>query len=133
VQGFAILSLSLCGGCSLGGGDDKPPGSARGAAKQVAELVARLERATRASDWRRVCDELLTRSARRRAGGKDCPRLLRSTAGKVTGARIELRKVTLHRLEVDAEVRSSARGQPALTDRLRIVPERGRYRIDSLR
>jgi hypothetical protein len=132
-QGLAVGVLLLAGGCSLGGGDGDSPDTARGPAKEVAELIAALERATGSSDWRAVCDELFTRDARQRAGGRDCPRLLRSAAGDLRGARIELTKLTIKDDRVDAQVRSRARGQGPLVDTVQVVRERGRYRIDSLR
>jgi hypothetical protein len=130
---LAVGLVCVTGGCSLGSADDRTPEPARGAPKAVAALVSQLERAAGRSDWRGVCDELFSRSARRRAGGKDCPRLLRSAAGELRGARIELLRLRIKPRHIDAVVRSRARGQPPLTDTLRVVRERGDYRIDSLR
>jgi hypothetical protein len=132
-HGLAVGLACLAGGCSLGDGDGDSPRPARGAPRAVAALLSELERAARGSDWRAVCGELFSRGARERAGGRDCPRLLRSAAGELRGARIELVDLRIARRHIDARVRSRARGQPPLTDTIRIVRERGQYRIDSLR
>ena len=128
----AIVPLALAGGC-FGRGDEKPREDARGATKEVVELISALERATRGSDWRTVCGELFTRGARRRAGGKDCARLLRAAAGDVRGASIDVVKLRLREDYAEVVVRTRARGQPPLRDTVRVVREGGRYRIESLR
>jgi hypothetical protein len=123
----AVLGLA---GCSLGAHEE--PKAARGAPKQVAALVSTLDRATRGRDYRTICDELLTSSARRRAGGRDCARLLRSTARDVRRPRIELLAIEVSGPRARARVRTRAAGQPPFVDTLRLVRERGRYRIDAL-
>jgi hypothetical protein len=129
---IAVAMALLVGpGCSLGGGGDTQP--AKGAGREVAAAVGRLERATARADWRTVCDEVFTASARRRAGGGDCPRLLRSDAEGVSGPRIEVLKITLRsRGRASVRVRSRARGQPPLDDVIQLRRERGAYRVDSL-
>ena len=67
-------------GC-LGAGDDAQPAS--GAPRAIAATVQRLERATAERDFATICGDLLTASARRRAGGPDCVRLTRSAAARV--------------------------------------------------
>jgi hypothetical protein len=118
-------------GCDLG--EDEPPERIRGAPKEVAGVVARLERATRARDFGAICDQLFTDAARRRAGGRGCPKLLRSTAADLRDPRIRLVKIQI-RKEGDARavVRTTAVGQPPLEDTIELRRERGRYRIAAL-
>ena len=128
---LALLGLS---GCSLGADQEKAKTEpARGAPGQVAATVEALDKAVRAGDWKAVCDRLFTPSARERAGGKDCARLVRSSAGSLSGARIQLLDIELDRGGARVRVRSRARGQPPLTDTLVLRRLAGRYRIDSLR
>jgi hypothetical protein len=127
--GIGVFALS---GCSLGADEETAPRPARGAPREIGATVRALERATRMGEWRRVCEKLFTAAARRRAGGKDCPRLLRSAAGQVRRPRIELLRIELDRRGAEIRVRTRALGQPALEDTMRLVRERGRYRIDSL-
>jgi hypothetical protein len=126
-----LLALAALAGCSLGG-DDEPP-RVTGAARQVSSVVERLEKAIVKGDWRSVCDDLLTADARRRAGGSDCPRLLRSDAADVRGARIDVLSIVLKKGAASARVRSRARGQPPLTDTIELRREGDGYRIESLR
>jgi hypothetical protein len=127
----ALLALS---GCSLGADDEKGKTEpANGAPKQVAATVRALERAVRAKDWRTVCERLFTPAARERAGGRDCVRLVRSSAGDLRRARIELVGIEVGKAGAEARVRTQARGQAPLTDTLTLKRAGGRYRIESLR
>jgi hypothetical protein len=127
----ALLALS---GCSLGADEERSKTEpARGAAKEVAATVASLDRAVRQRDWRTVCDRLFTAAARERAGGKDCARLVSSSAGALRGPRIELVGIEVKRGGAEARVRTRARGQAPLTDTLTLKRAGGRYRIESLR
>jgi len=125
------LSLALAGaaGCSLDGGEPRP---ARGAAREVAGVVARLERASARGDWRAVCDDLFTSSARRRAGGRDCSRLLRSDAEGLARPRIDVLGIVIRGRRARARVRTRARGQAPVRDVIELRRERGAYRIEAL-
>jgi hypothetical protein len=129
---IAVAIALLAGsGCSLGGDDEAKP--AKGASRQVAAVIDRLEAASAKADWRTVCEDIFTASARRRAGGKDCPRLLRSDAEGIARPRIEVLRITLRpRGKAAVRVRSRARGQPPLEDVIELRRERGAYRVDSL-
>jgi hypothetical protein len=119
------------GSCSLGG-DEEGAEPVTGSPKQVARVVQELDGAIRAGDWRAVCEDLFSSGARRRAGGRDCPRLLRSTAGDVRRPRIELLAIQIEGARATVEVRTRAAGQPPLEDSLELVRERGAYRVHSL-
>ncbi|HEY1360117.1 MAG TPA: hypothetical protein VGF21_17595 [Thermoleophilaceae bacterium] len=128
---IALIALS---GCSLGSDDEKGKNEpAAGEAKQVAAAVSALDKAVRAGDWRTVCDRLFTPAARRRAGGRDCVRLVRSSAGDLRGARIELVGIEVSKAGAQAKVRTRSKGQAALTDTLVLKRAGGGYRIDALR
>ena len=114
-----------------GGGDD-PPTAASGASKEVANVVLRLERATQRREFSVLCDDLFTRSARERAGGKDCVALLRETAKDVRKARIRLLEVKVDGNRAQARVRTTSEGQRAVEETIDLVRERGRFRISAL-
>jgi hypothetical protein len=124
-----ILPL-LVAGCSLGA--DEEPRPATGAAREIAALIRELERATARGDFATVCEELFTRAARRRAGGEDCERLVRSSAGDVRAPRIELREVELRGKRARARVRTRAAGQASLDDVLELRRRGGEWRIAAL-
>jgi hypothetical protein len=127
-----LVALAL-GGCSLGGGDDEPqPQPPRGAPRDVARVVTELDSATRKGEYRRICDELFTASARRRVGGKDCASLVRSTARELRDPSIELISIRVTPRQALARVRTLAAGQSPIVDQLVLRRERGGYRIEAL-
>jgi hypothetical protein len=127
---IGVVAPVALAGCSLGG--DEEPQAVKGAPRQVAQTVGALERATRTGDYRSICDRLFTASARRRAGGRDCPRLLGSTAEGLRGPRIQILGIDISGDRAKVRVRSRAAGQPPLVDTIVLRRERGSYRIDAL-
>ena len=125
------LALAGLAGCSLGGDDEPKPAGRE--AREVAEVVRQLELALQREDWQAVCDDVFTSDARRRAGGADCRRLLRSDAAGLRRPRIELLGIVVTKNGARARVRTSARGQPPLTDVIVLRRERDGYRVESLR
>jgi ketosteroid isomerase-like protein len=121
-----MASAALLAGCLGGGGGEDP------SQRAIDATIQRLERATSAGDFAAVCDDLLTASARRRAGGPDCVRLERSAAAGVKRPRIELKKVELDGAVAHVTVLTRASGQPSLNARLVLRRVGGRWRIDSL-
>ncbi|HLM26434.1 MAG TPA: hypothetical protein VK304_05645 [Thermoleophilaceae bacterium] len=125
-----LLALALAS-CSLGGGEDAPHPVA-GAPREVARVVTELDAATRRGQYRRICDELFTPSARRRAGGKDCASLLRSTARELRDPSIELVSIHVTSKQALARVRTRAAGQAPILDQLVLRRQGGSYRIEAL-
>jgi hypothetical protein len=125
-------SLALAGlaGCSFG--DDDEPEPAAGAVRAVEATVERLESAIARGDWREVCEDLFTPSARRRAGGEACPRLLRADAEGLRRPRIRILEIDVEGRSAEVRVRSTARGQGPLTDVIRLRREGGAFRVASL-
>jgi hypothetical protein len=116
-------------GC-LGAGSD---GQLAGAApRAIAATVQRLERATADRDFATICADLLTASARTRAGGPDCVRLTRSAAAGVQRPSIELKAIDLHGATARVTVLTRAAGQAGVSDELVLRREGGRWRVDSL-
>jgi hypothetical protein len=123
----AILALS---GCSLGSDHEAQP--AGGAPNAVAATMQAFDQALRAHDYRGVCNELFTAAARRRAGGRDCERLLRSTAAGVQKPRVRILAIRIEGKRATVRVRSSASNQRPLVDEVELVREGGGYRIAAL-
>jgi hypothetical protein len=122
-----VLVLS---GCSLGGDHEARP--ARGAPNAVAATMQALDQAVRARDYRGICNELFTAAARRRAGDKDCERLLRSAAAGVRKPRVRILAIRIEGHRATVRVRSSGSNQRPLVDEVELVRERGGYRISAL-
>ena len=131
----ALAGVLLVGALLLGGSRDSDvdPRPITGPGKQVADVVTRLERATRRREFGVGCDELFTRAARTRAGGGNCVRLLRSTAKDVRRPRIRLLSVRIDGNRAEAQVRTLAEGQAAVEETIDLLREGGRYRIAALR
>jgi hypothetical protein len=117
-------------GCSLGA--DEEPQPATGAPREIGAVVQRLERAIARRDLESVCENLFTAGARQRAGGADCPRLLRSAARAVRDPRIEVRAIDLEGDAATVRVRTGVRGRATVGTALRFRRERGEWRIDGL-
>jgi Putative lumazine-binding len=94
--------------------------------------VDRLERATAARDFATVCDEVLTAAARRRSGGADCARLLRSVAEGVRRPSIEIRGIKLEGRRAQVKVRTRAEGQQTVSDVLELRRQDGEWRVEAL-
>ena len=128
---MAVAATLGSAGC-LGGEEKETPDPIGGTPKEVTDAVARLERATRKREYARICSRLFSRSARRRAGGKDCAKILRSTAGDVRRPEIRIMSVRLAGEGAHVRVRTRARNQAAIDETIVLVREQGRYRIEAL-
>jgi len=120
---------AILAGC-LGADDEPRP--ATGAAREIGEVVERLERATAERDFAVICRDLFTAAARERAGGRDCARLTRSAAADVDRPSIELDAIELHGATARATVRTRATGQAEVSDVLLLRRRRGEWRIEAL-
>jgi hypothetical protein len=113
-------------------GADKEVEPVRGAARDIAGVVERLERATAERDFGTVCDELFTAAARERAGGEDCERLTRSAAAGVARPRIEMKAIDIRADGARVEVTTRAAGQAEVPAVLELRRERGEWRVEAL-
>jgi hypothetical protein len=123
-------TLALAVGC--GGGGPSAPKPISGPAKEVADVVARLQKATARQDFATICDDLLAAATRSQAGGADCVRVLGERAGSVRRPRIVVQAIEVDGNSAQARVRTTARGQAATTDVIRLIREGGRFRISAL-
>ena len=125
-----LLAFAVVG-CSIGGGEDDPQ-PVKGAPRDVSRVVTELDVATRKGQYGRICDELFTASARRRAGGKECASLLGATARELRNPSIELISIRVTSKQAVARVRTRASGQAPIVDQLVLRREGGAYRIEAL-
>jgi hypothetical protein len=113
-------------------GADEEPAPAGGAARDVAGVVERLEKATADGAFRTVCDELFTAAARERAGGEDCERLTRSAAEGIARPRIDIHAMELRRDLARVEITTRAAGQAEVPGVLELRREQGEWRVEAL-
>jgi hypothetical protein len=126
---MAVMLAPL--GCSVG--EDEEPQPAAGAPRAIAAAVDRLEGAIAEHDFARVCNELFTPSARRRAGGDECASQLRSAGESVKDPTIELRGIKVNGERATVEVVTEAEGQARVRDQLRLRRRDGRWLVEALR
>jgi Putative lumazine-binding len=120
----------LVAGC--GGGANGKPKRISGPAKQVADVIQHLEKATAQRDFTTICNDLLAGVTRRQAGGDSCPDVLDQRARGVRRPRIRIQSIEVQGDQAQARVRTTATGQAAVSDVIRLVRENGRYRILAL-
>jgi len=126
----ALILAAVLAGCSSGE-DQAKPKPVNGAPKQVAEVIARLEKATAAGDFAAVC-ALLTTEARARAGGSVCAASLGSRARGVRRPSIRVLSIKVGSRNSSARIEARAEGQAPVAETLQLVREDGRYLIDGL-
>ena len=102
-----------------------------GSAREAVAVVQALERAIVAKDFARVCDELYTIEAREAAGGDECQSVLKQATANLRRPRITLRSLAVIGPAATVEVVAEADGRPAAADTIRLVRQRGRFRIAS--
>jgi hypothetical protein len=95
-------------------------------------VIQRLETATARHDFAVICDELLSSTERRQAGGDQCASLLEERAKGVKRPRIRINRIVLGHESAAVHVTTTAAGQAPVADTLRLVREGGRFRIASL-
>jgi hypothetical protein len=127
---MATSVLLASSGCSLGADDEAKPAS--GPPAQIAQTVDRLERAVATRDYATICDQLFTAQARKRAGGAECTRQLRSATEDVKKASIEIVAIDVKGDRATVKVRTRAQGQARVSDELRMRRESGRWLVEAL-
>jgi hypothetical protein len=130
IRACAVLIGVLVAGC--GGGDTGKPKAITGPAKDVAETIQRLEKATAQRDFTTVCDQVLAAATRKQAGGDQCSDVLDQRARGVRRPHIRIVSIEVQGSQAQARVRTTAVGQAATTNVIRLVKENGRFRVLSL-
>ena len=95
-------------------------------------MIQRFETATAQGDFTTICDQLLANSTRRQAGGSDCPAVLEQRARGVSRPRIRIKAIQVQGDRAAVSVRTTAAGQAAAADTIRLVREDGEFRVLSL-
>jgi hypothetical protein len=124
IAGLVLLIVLL--------GRDDEEDELGGRAKEVVAVMDDFERAARARDYQRICNELFTIEAREAAGGGDCPALLAQSADGIRDVEVRLESIVVRGDAATARVNARAKGQEPATDTVRFVRREGRFRIASL-
>jgi hypothetical protein len=113
-------------------GADEEPMPATGAAREVAAVVERLEKATARGDYGTVCEDLFTAAARERAGGDDCERLTRSAGEGIRRPSIDIEAIEIRADRARVEITTRAAGQAEVPDVLELRREGDEWRVEAL-
>ena len=110
--------------------DDGPP-PVSGTPKEAVELVEAFRRALAARDFATICDELYTTEAREASGGDDCQSVLAQETAKLRNPEMQITGLTVTRDGASVNVQASVNGERPVADTIRLVRQRGRFRIAS--
>ena len=102
--------------------------------QQVRDTLKRYQAATARQDYDALCNRVLAQSLIDRLAqvGLPCDQALRIGLGTVRNPKLEILKIKVTGVLALALVRSSAAGQPASTDTIRLTKNGDRWRISSL-
>jgi hypothetical protein len=126
VAGVIVIALVTA---ARDGRDDPPAIS--GTPKEAVDVVEAFRKALAARDFATICDELYTVEAREAAGGDDCQSVLAQETAKLRDPQVRIVGLTVTREGADVNVQASVNGKRPVADVIRLVRQRGRFRIQS--
>ena len=95
-------------------------------------MIKRLESATAKRDFTTICNGLLAAATRKQAGADQCPSVLEQRGRSIRRPRIRIQAIEVKGDRAQARVRTTATGQAATTDVIRLVRENGSFRVLAL-
>jgi hypothetical protein len=129
---IAALALAVagCGADEEGGGG----GGGVPAEQQVRAVVARFGVATRAKDYRQICDRLLSDDlvTKIEGIGLPCESALQRGLGGVRNPTIAINEVSISGSRALVSIHTTATGEAPSDDALQVVREGGEWKIASL-
>ena len=126
VAGVIVIAVVT----ALREGDDGPP-PVSGTPKEAVDVVESFRKALGARDFATICDELYTTEAREAAGGDDCQSVLAQETAKLRDPQVEIVGLTVTRDGATVNVQASVNGEKPVADTIRLVRQKGRFRIAS--
>jgi hypothetical protein len=127
---MAVAAMLAPMGCSLGGDDEPQP--ATGAAKEVAAAVERFEQAVAQRDFKAICNELFTPTARQRAGGDDCVAQTSSAVEGLRRPRLQIEEIRVTDVSASVKVATEAAGQARVIDSMELRKTGGRWLVEAV-
>jgi len=127
---MAVVAMLAPVGCSLGGDDEPKPVS--GPAKEVAAAVERFEQAVARQDFKTICNELFTATARQRAGGDDCVAQTSSAVEGLRRPRLQIEEIRVSHDTAAVKVATEASGQARVIDSMELRKTDGRWLVEAV-
>ncbi|MGH3100815.1 MAG: nuclear transport factor 2 family protein, partial [Thermoleophilia bacterium] len=103
-----------------------------GPAKEVVAAVERFEQAVAQRDFKTICDELFTATARQRAGGDDCVAQTSSAVEGLRRPRLQIEEIRVTDDSAVVRVATEASGQARVTDSLELRKTDGRWLVEAV-
>jgi hypothetical protein len=126
VAGVAVIAVAT----AMRSDSDETP-AISGTPKEAVDVVESFRKALAARDFARICEELYTVEAREAAGGDDCQSVLAQETAKLRDPQVRIVGLTVTREGADVNVQASVNGERPVADTIRLVRQRGRFRIQS--
>jgi len=127
---MAVVAMLAPVGCSLGGDDEPQPVS--GPAKEVAAAVERFEQAVTRRDFKMICNELFTATARERAGGDECVAQTSSAVEGLRRPRLQIEEIRVSHDTAAVKVATEASGQARVIDSMELRKTDGRWLVEAV-
>jgi len=127
---MAVVAMLAPVGCSLGGDDEPQPVS--GPAKEVAAAVERFEQAVARRDFKMICNELFTATARERAGGDECVAQTSSAVEGLRRPRLQIEEIRVSHDTAAVKVATEASGQARVIDSMELRKTDGRWLVEAV-
>jgi hypothetical protein len=127
---MAVVALLAPVGCSLGGDDEPQPVS--GPAKEVAAAVERFEQAVARRDFKTICNQLFTATARQRAGGDDCVAQTSTAVEGLRRPRLQIEEIRVSHDTAAVKVATEASGQARVIDSMELRKTGGRWLVEAV-
>ena len=127
---MAVVALLAPVGCSLGGDDE--PQSVSGPAKEVAAAVERFEQAVARRDFKTICNQLFTATARQRAGGDDCVAQTSTAVEGLRRPRLQIEEIRVSHDTAAVKVATEASGQARVIDSMELRKTDGRWLVEAV-
>jgi len=123
----AALGAAACGGSDT---DD----TTKRDEQQIRTTLRNLGKATASKDYTALCDKVFARRLvnRSQAVGIPCETAMKAALANVEAPSITVAAVAVKGEEAEATVKTAAKGQPASTDKVHLIKEAGRWRVDRL-
>jgi hypothetical protein len=127
---MAVVAMLAPVGCSLGGDDEPQPVS--GPAKEVAAAVERFEQAVARRDFKTICNQLFTATARQRAGGDDCVAQTSTAVEGLRRPRLQIEEIRVSHDTAAVKVATEAAGQARVIDSMELRKTGGRWLVEAV-
>jgi hypothetical protein len=132
VVAFAAAALIVVVAASIQSAIDEGPPPVSGTPKEAVAVVEAFQSALVSRDFAAICDGLFSSRARKASGGDNCQSVLAQATSGLRDPRVRITSVALLRTgRATVTVLAGTAGRRGAVDTIRLVRQRGRFRIAS--